>query len=120
MAVLVAMTLGAGALGPTWAHARTKPEQQRSVTITVTAVGTVKAVSADRVVVIGTARGRAAEWTFAVDAKTRIKKGGKEVTAAALKPGDRVKVRYAEQVGRTIALDITVTSSARKELKTRP
>jgi hypothetical protein len=120
MAVLVVVTVGAGALGPTLARARTQPEEQRSVTKTVTAVGTVKAVSAGRVVVIGKARGRAAEWTFAVDAKTRITKGGKEITAAVLRPGDRVNVRYAEQAGRTIALDITVTGRARKALKKRP
>jgi hypothetical protein len=119
MAVLAAVILGTGLFGPTWAHARTEPEEPRSVTRAVAVVGTVKAVSADRVVVMRKTRGRAAEWTFVVDARTRIRKGGKGVTAVALMPGDRVHVRYAARAGRTIALDITVMSSTRTGLGTR-
>jgi hypothetical protein len=113
--VLVAVTLGASAASLTWALAQTKPQDRRSVART--AVGTVKAVSSDSVVVIGTVRGRATEWTFAVDARTRITQGGEDVTSTALAAGDRVHVRYTEHAGRTIAQGITV---ARRELDKRP
>src|SRR5215467_5490106 len=50
-----------------------------------TANGTVKSASADSVVVAGKDKGKEAEWTFAVDPKTTIKKGGKAITAADVK-----------------------------------
>jgi hypothetical protein len=120
VALLMAMTLAAGAVGFVSTQAQTRPEQRRSVTKTGTAAGTVKTVSNDSVVVIGKARGKAVEWTFAVDAKTRIQKGGKDVTAGALTPGDQVSVRYTEHAGRTIAQGVTVTGSARRGPEKRP
>ena len=71
-----------------------------------TANGTVKSAGADSIVVMG--KGKDAEWTFAVDDKTMIKKGGKAVAAADIKPGDSVQVRYMEHDGKAVAQSVTV------------
>jgi len=68
-----------------------------------TAVGRVKSVSSGSLVVMGKSKGQGAEWTFVLDAQTRIRKEGKDVTAADLKEGDGVQVRYMEQGGKHIA-----------------
>ncbi len=70
--------------------------------------GTVKSVSADRIVVAGKEKGKDAEWTFAVGDKTKIKKAGKDVKAADLKAGDSVHVRYMDMDGKTVASAVTV------------
>lgn len=70
--------------------------------------GTVKSASADSVVVAGKEKGKDAEWTFGVDAKTMIKKGGKSITAGDLKAGDAVHVRYSEADGKAVAQAVTV------------
>jgi hypothetical protein len=76
-----------------------------------TASGTVKSASADSIVVAGKEKGKDAEWTFAVDAKTTIKKGGKDVAAADLKAGDPVQVRYTEEGGKQVAHSVTVRAA---------
>ncbi len=84
---------------------------------TKSANGTVKSASADSIVVAGKEKGKEAEWTFAVDpAKTKIKKGGKDITAADLKAGDSVTVRYAEQDGKATAhmVNVRAAKSAKK------
>lgn len=83
---------------------------------TKNANGTVKSASSDSVVVAGKEKGKDAEWTFAVDPKTKIKKGGKDATVADLKPGDSVHVRYMEHDGKTVAQAINVRggSTAKK------
>src|SRR5213594_285607 len=80
------------------------------------ASGAVKSASADSVVVAGKEKGKDAEWTFAVDPKTKVKKGGKDVSAADLKPGDSVQVRYMDHDGKTVAQSISVRggSTAKK------
>lgn len=81
------------------------------------ASGTVKSATADSVVVAGKEKGKEAEWTFAVDSGTKIRKAGKAVTAADLKPGDSVSVKYHEMDGKTMAQSIAVSggnSSAKK------
>ena len=73
--------------------------------------GVVKSAAADSIVVAGKERTRErkdAEWTFAVDPKTVIRKGGKSITAADLKAGDLVHVRYMEMDGKAHAQAITV------------
>jgi hypothetical protein len=79
------------------------------------AKGTVKSASADSLVVAGKAKGKEAEWTFAVDPKTKIKRGGKDATAADLQAGDNVQVRYSEQEGKMVAQ--SVSASAPKAAK---
>jgi ribosomal protein S1 len=77
-----------------------------------TANGTVKSASADSVVVAGKDKGKDAEWTFAVDPKTSIKKGGKAITAADIKTGDSVQVKYTEADGKAMAQSVTVKAPA--------
>ena len=78
------------------------------------AVGVVKSASADSVVVAGKEKVQGAkemkdaEWTFAVDSKTAIRKAGKAVAAADLKPGDQVHVRYMDHDGKATAVAIQV------------
>jgi hypothetical protein len=73
-----------------------------------TAHGAVKSASAASLVVTGKDKGKDAEWTFAVDAKTSVKKAGKSVGAADLKAGDPVQVRYTEQDGKAMAQAVVV------------
>lgn len=78
--------------------------------------GTVKAASADSLTVLGKGN---KEWTFAVDAKTTIKKAGKVVVATDLKEGDAVHVRFTEVDGKLVAKAVTVKAggTAKKEAK---
>jgi hypothetical protein len=75
-----------------------------------TAIGRVKSVSADTLVILGKSQGKAAEWTFVLDTKTRIRKEGKDVTLADLKEGDGVQVRYTEQGGKHVAQTVRARS----------
>jgi hypothetical protein len=77
-----------------------------------TANGTVKSASADSLVVAGKEKGKDTEWTFAVDSKTTVKKGGKAVATADLKPGDSVSVRYMDHDGKAVAQAVNVKSAA--------
>jgi len=90
-----------------------KPEAKKKAAAKK-ATGTVKAASADSVVVTGKdPKGKDAEWTFAVDPKTSIKKGGKAVTAADLKEGDQVTVAYSDQDGKNVASSVTAKGPAK-------
>ena len=77
--------------------------------------GTVKAASADSIVVAGKARNKEVEWTFAVDPKTSIRRGGKSITAADLKPGDSVHVRYTNMDGKAVAQSIMAKGGGMKK-----
>jgi hypothetical protein len=101
--VLVAVVFTLGAAGLVSA-------QEKAKTTTKTAAGTVKAASGDAIVVAGKSKGKDAEWTFGVDGKTKITKGGKDVGLAVLKAGDPVNVRYLEHDGKSLAQAITITS----------
>jgi len=99
-----------------------KPAEARKMPMAAAknANGTVKMAAADSVVVMGKqGRGKdakEAEWTFAIDDKTMVKKGGKAITAADMKPGDSVHVRYMEHDGKAVAQSVMVKAggSARK------
>lgn len=78
--------------------------------------GTVKSAGADTIVVAGKQKGEDVEWTFAVDAKTKIKKGGKEITAKDLAAGDNVHVRYMDHEGKAMATAITVRPAKKAEM----
>ena len=73
--------------------------------------GTVKTSAADTLVVRGKAKGKDAEWTFAVGPKTQVRKGGKDITAADLAAGDPVHVRYHEEAGKAVADSVMVKAS---------
>ena len=77
-----------------------------------TANGTVKSASADSLVVAGKEKGKDTEWTFAVDSKTTVKKGGKSVAASDVKPGDSVSVRYMDHDGKAVAQAVNVKGAA--------
>jgi hypothetical protein len=71
--------------------------------------GTVKSAAADSLVVTGKARdGRIVERTFIVDARTRIRKHGKDSSVTDLAPGEPVHVRYHAEGGRAIADAVVV------------
>ena len=84
-----------------------------------TAVGTVKSTLVDSIVVVGKTKGQETEWTFAVDSTTKVRKAGKDVTAAELKPGDPVRVRYMEHDGKSVAQNIAVTTPPRRRQRLR-
>ena len=77
-----------------------------------TAQGTVKSASGDSLVVAGKEKGKDAEWTFAVDSKTALRKSGKSITAADVKPGDQVSVRYMDHDGKATAMAVQVKPGA--------
>ncbi|MBI4637797.1 MAG: hypothetical protein HY727_15800 [Candidatus Rokubacteria bacterium] len=81
------------------------------------ATGTVKSATADSLVVSGKEKGKDAEWTFAVDTKTTIKKAGKAITATDLKAGDPVHVKYMEQDGKIVAQTVTVQAGGKAAKK---
>jgi len=114
LAVLVAAVFAVGAVGvATVATAQDKPKSatdDKMKMTTKTAAGTVKSAAGDSVVVAGKSKGKDAEWTFGVDGKTKIKKAGKDVSAADLKAGDWVSVRYMDHDGKSMAQTITVTA----------
>jgi hypothetical protein len=85
-----------------------------------TAQGTVKSASGDSLVVAGKEKGKDAEWTFAVDSKTAIRKSGKSITAADVKPGDQVSVRYMDHDGKATAMAVQVKSGASSAKATAP
>lgn len=111
-AVFLAILLAAGAVtGP--AIAQTSAPQgsdskQDAKKATRNISGIVRASSADTVVVAGKDKGKDAEWTFAVEPVTNIRKGGKSITAGDLKAGDAVQVRYTERDGKAMAQSILV------------
>jgi hypothetical protein len=85
-----------------------------------TAQGTVKSASGDSLVVAGKEKGKDAEWTFAVDSKTAIRKSGKSITAADVKPGDQVSVRYMDHDGKATAMAVQVKPGATSAKATAP
>ena len=87
---------------------------------TKNAKGTVKSAAADSIVVAGKEKGKDAEWTFAVDPATKIKKGGKDVTAGDLKAGDSVSVKYMEKDGKATAQTVMVSGGAAKKAEKSP
>jgi len=135
--LLVAVVFGIGAAGlavaqtpspaPAPAPATTPAPAQKPVDTkqkpaeakkTKNAQGIVRSASADSLVVAGREKAQGskemkdAEWTFAVDSKTAIRKSQKAITAADLKPGDQVQVRYMDQAGKATAVTIQVKSGA--------
>ena len=84
---------------------------------TKTATGTVKSASPDSIVVAGKDKGKDAEWTFAVDEKTKVKKGGKDTMAKDLAAGDRVTVKYMDHEGKATAMNVSASAPKKTEMK---
>ena len=128
LALVVALAFVAGSAAvvvaqtPTPAPAEKKadkPAETKKMPVR-NANGTVKAASADSIVVAGKEKHKEVEWTFAVDPKTSIRRGGKSITAADLKPGDSVHVRYMDMDGKAVAHSIMAKGAGmmKKEAKT--
>jgi len=138
VAPIIAVVLGIGSVGTALAQATSTapaqtpapagtsaPAQSKQKPVEAKAkkaVGMVKSSAADSVVVAGkekvqgTKEMKDAEWTFAVDSKTAIRKSGKAVTPADLKAGDQVEVRYTDHGGKmtAVAIQIKPTTAAAK------
>ena len=126
LTLLVAGTFVAGAVGTAAAAGQTPsaPKEEKKAAeksgekkmASKNASGTIKSAGADSVVVAGKDKGKDAEWTFAVDSKTAIRKSGKAVTTADLKAGDQVEVRYMDHGGKmtAVAIQIKPTTAAAK------
>ena len=129
VALLIAVAFGVGLAGPAIAQTTTpapatpapatpapaqKPAEMKKSDVkkAKTAVGTVKSASAGNLMVAGKEKGKDAEWTFAVDSKTAIRKSGKSITPADLKPGDQVQVRYMDHDGKATAMAVQVKAGA--------
>jgi hypothetical protein len=95
----------------------TKMEKKEKKPAAKTAKGSVKSATGDSLVVGGKMKGKDEEWTFALDSKTTIKKGGKSITAGDVKAGDSVSVRYTEDAGKMMAQSVTVSGGAKKAEK---
>lgn len=124
LSALVAVVFVAGFVGFATAQTSTPTEKKPGATMekkadkaaekmdkkpaSKTANGTVKSAAAGSIVVAGKEKGKEAEWTFAVDAGTKIKKAGKDVAAADVKAGDAVTVKYMEKDGKATAQMVTV------------
>jgi len=93
----------------------TKMDKKEKKAAAKSASGTVKSASADSLVVGGKMKGKDEEWTFGVDPKTTIKKGGKAITAADIKAGDSVQVKYTEDAGKMTAQSVTVKAAPAKK-----
>src|SRR5262245_4130859 len=125
------MAFGAGMTGSALAQGQTtptapkeekkeaeKPAGETKKPMSRDANGAVKSSAADSLVVTGKAKGKDAEWTFAVGPKTQIRKGGKDITAADLAAGDPVHVRYHEDAGKAVADSVMVKASGSTVKKT--
>jgi hypothetical protein len=108
MLVMLALALVLGTAGVGVAQTSTPGSTSAKKTASRNASGTVKSSSMETVVVAGRDRGKDAEWTFAVEPTTNIRKGGKSIIAGDLKPGDAVQVRFTEQGGKAMAQSIVV------------
>lgn len=86
------------------------------------ASGTVKSAAVDSLVIIGRAKGGAnAEWTFTVDPKaTKIRRAGKDISAADLAVGEAVHVRYRQHGDKHQADTVMVRTAKRAAEPSKP
>jgi len=125
LALTVAFAFAVGLAGSAAAQMSSPPPAEKTEKKaekkmpTKSASGTVKSAAPDSIVVAGKEKGKEAEWTFGVDSKTAIKKSGKAITAADIKAGDSVSVKYHEMDGKAMASAVNVKAgtTAKKEEK---
>ena len=124
--LFTAVAFAAGTVGLAAAQTTVAPEKKAGYTksepkktAAKSAAGTVKSAAADTLVVVGKDKGKAVEWTFAVGPNTTVEAGGKAITAAELRAGDSVQVKYSEQDGKAVAQSVRIkaTATAKKEEK---
>jgi len=128
IALLMGVAFVAGLSGSALAQGTTAPKEEKKTEkpsaapadkkpAAHNASGTVKTAAADSLVVAGKTKGKDSEWTFSVDPKTKIRKGGKDISAADLAAGDSVSVRYHEDAGKNVA-DAVMVRAAKKPAET--
>jgi len=128
IALLMGVAFVAGLSGSALAQSTTAPKEEKKTEKPAAAPadkkpaahnasGTVKTAAADSIVVAGKTKGKDAEWTFSVDPKTKIRKAGKDISAADLAAGDSVSVRYHEDAGKNVA-DAVMVRAAKKPAET--
>ena len=122
IALLMGVAFVAGLSGSALAQSTTAPKEEKKMEKPAAmpadkkpaahnASGTVKTAAADSIVVAGKTKGKDSEWTFSVDPKTKIRKAGKDISAADLAAGDNVSVRYHEDAGKNVADAVTVRAA---------
>ncbi|MBM3220374.1 MAG: hypothetical protein FJZ38_17160 [Candidatus Rokubacteria bacterium] len=115
LGILVVLGTGLTAHAQTAAPSADKtPAKQATRNIS----GTVRSSTPETVVVTGRDKGKDAEWTFAVEPVTNIRKGSKSITAGDLRAGDAVQVRCLERDGKATALSILVKAPRKDAKKT--
>jgi hypothetical protein len=119
---VVMLTAGIGSAQPpsTGAPSEKKVEKPAAKKATQNVSGTVRSSSNDAVVVTGRDKGKDAEWTFAVEPTTNIRKGSKSITAGDLKAGDAVQIRFVERDGKALADSILVKAAKKEPVKKEP
>lgn len=128
IALLMGVAFVAGLSGSALAQGTTAPKEEKKTEKPAAAPadkkpaahnasGTVKTAAADSIVVAGKTKGKDSEWTFSVDPKTKIRKAGKDISAADLAAGDSVSVRYHEDAGKNVA-DAVMVRAAKKPAET--
>src|SRR3990172_11790543 len=108
VAIFVAIAFLFGTLGI--AQAAQHEAKPAAAAKTKSAKGSVKSVSENSLVVMSSSKDKK-EMSFALDAKTMIKKAGKAVTAKDLKEGDTVTVSYSEDGGKMTVKSVTVAAA---------
>ena len=122
IALLIGVAFVAGLSGSALAQSTTAPKEEKKMEKPAAAPadkkpaahnasGMVKTAAADSIVVAGKTKGKDSEWTFSVDPKTKIRKAGKDISAADLAAGDNVSVRYHEDAGKNVADAVTVRAA---------
>ena len=110
-ALFMTAILVAGLSTISFAQGATGAAKEEKKPTLLNANGTVKSAAADSIVVAGKTRGKDTEWTFAVDPKTKVRKGGKDISAADLAAGENVHVRYHEDGGKKVADAVMVRAT---------
>jgi hypothetical protein len=120
LALVVGVAFAAGLTGLAQGQAPTATKEEKTGKAAETKKpvarnvnGTVKAAAADSLVVSGKVKGQDAEWTFAIEPRTRFRKAGKDIAATDLGAGDAVHVRYHAEGNRNVA-DTVVVRTAKK------
>jgi hypothetical protein len=115
MLVSLSLVLALGLNSLAFAQTSTAPDKAGATKATRNVSGTVRSATAETIVVAGRDKGKDAEWTFAVEPTTNIRKGNKSIVAGDIKSGDAVQVRYVERDGKAMAQSILVKAPAKKK-----
>jgi hypothetical protein len=109
------MVVGLATAAASIIHAQTPSTTDRKAEKPKRAVrnvsGKVRSAAGDIIVVDGRDKGKDAEWTFAIDPSTHIRRGTQPISVTDLKPGEAVQVRYLERDGKAQAESILVQGS---------